>query len=463
MLRGDFMSERWAWEKLNAEEIERFAEDYKQFLNRVKTEREAVNYIKNMAEQNGFRNINEIDTLKPGDKVYGAFRNKMIILAIIGTKDITKGVKIIGAHIDVPRLDAKPKPLYEDSGIALFKTHYYGGIKKYQWANLPLALHGVVVLKDGTKKEIVIGEDENDPVFVIPDLLPHLAKKKQGQRQGFDIILGEELHVIVGNRPVEKKEDKEVKNRVKEFVLRILKEKYGIEESDLVSADLEFVPALKARDTGFDRSMIAAYGQDDRICAYATLRAILDVSNPEETVIALFVDREEIGSDGDTGMKSRFFELFLSSLIEKVKGETNEKYLFETLINSRAISADVNAAVNPLYKDVHDTQNAGYLGKGVILTKYTGSGGKYGASEAHAEYIAWIRNILDKRGIPWQVGLLGKVDEGGGGTIAKFLAERGIQVVDMGPGLISTHSPYEISSKADLYSTYLAYKAFYEE
>jgi len=458
------VSKEWAWEKLNVEEIEKFAEEYKNFLNKVKTEREAVNYIKNIAEEKGFKNIDDITALYPGAKVYGIFRNKMIILAVIGSKDITEGARIIGAHIDVPRIDTKPKPLYEDSGIALFKTHYYGGIKKYQWANIPLALHGVVVLKDGTKKEIIIGEDDNEPIFVIPDLLPHLARKKQGQRQGFDIIQGEELHVIVGNRPIEKeKEDKEAKNRVKKYILKILKEKYGIEETDLVSADLEFVPALKARDAGFDRSMIVAYGQDDRICAYTALRAILDITNPEYTVIGLFVDREEIGSDGDTGMKSKFFEVFLSTIIEKLKRNFNEKYLFKTLISSKAISADVNAAVNPLHKDVHDTQNAGYLGKGVILTKYTGAGGKYGASEAHAEYIAWIRNILDKNGIPWQIGLLGKVDEGGGGTIAKFLAERGIQVVDMGPGLISMHSPYEVASKADLYATYLAYKAFYVE
>ncbi|MGQ4893824.1 MAG: aminopeptidase [Candidatus Njordarchaeia archaeon] len=454
---------KWAWERLNEEDVNEFAMEYIQFLSHVKTERESVEYIKTLAEAHDFKPIDSCEKLSPGDKVYSIFKNKMILLAVIGEKNPVDGLRFIGAHIDAPRLDLKPSPLYEDSGIALLKTHYYGGIKKYQWVNIPLAIHGVVVLKDGTKKHIVIGEDPKDPTFVIPDLLPHLARKKQGERKGFDIIKGEELRILVGNKPAKVEEDKKVKDKVKKMILDILNEKYGISEEDFISADLEIVPAVKPREAGFDRSMIAAYGQDDRICAYTTLRAILDVTKPRETCIAVFVDREEIGSDGNAGAKSRFLEVFIGDLIEKFNGSATERDVLKAFINSKAISADVDAAINPIYKDVHDTQNAGYLGKGVIVTKYTGAGGKYGASEAHAEFMAWIRRIFDKRAVPWQPGLLGKVDEGGGGTIAKYFAERGIDVVDIGPGLIGMHSPYEISSKADLYSAYLAYKTFFEE
>ena len=450
----------WAWSKLDEKEVEKFAEDYKSFLSTVKTEREAVKYILEKLKAKGFKDIRETTSLTPGDKVYTTYKGKMVLAAVIGEEEITKGFRLVGAHIDVPRLDIKPVPIYEDSGIALLKTHYYGGIKKYQWVNIPLAIHGVVVLKDGTKKEIVIGEKEDDPVFVIPDLLPHLARKKQGERKAFDTIRGEELRVLLGNKPLDPSKEEE-KDAVKKAILKLLEEKYGIKEDDLISADIEIVPAIKPKDVGLDRSMIAAYGQDDRICAYTTLRAILDVEKPRYTAIALFIDREEIGSDGNTGAKTKFIELFITELIEKQKGNATLRDLLEAFENSKAISADVNAAVNPIFKDVHDIQNAGLLGKGVIVTKYTGAGGKYSASEAHAELMAWIRKILDENNVPWQPGLLGKIDEGGGGTIAKFLAERGIDVVDMGPGLLGMHSPYEISSKADLYSAYLAYKYFF--
>ena len=451
----------WAWSKLDENKVEKFADEYKKFLATAKTERETAKYIIEKAKERGFRFLNESYSLKPNDKVIAIYKNKLVILAVIGRKDPTEGLRIIGSHIDAPRIDLKPVPIFEDSGIAMLKTHYYGGIKKYQWVNIPLAIHGVVALKNGEVKEIVIGEDESDPVFVISDLLPHLARKRQGERKGFDIIKGEELRVLIGNKPL-KTEEKEEKEAVKKMILKLLKDKYGIEEDDLLSADIEIVPALKPRDLGFDRSMIAAYGQDDRICAFTSLNAILNIDNPEYTAIAIFADREEIGSDGNAGAKSRLIEVFIEELIEKTKGTCSTKDLLISLANSKAISADVNAALNPTFKDVHDPQNAGYLGKGIVVTKYTGAGGKYGASEANAEYMAWIRKILDEREIPWQPGLLGKVDEGGGGTIAKFIAERGVDVVDAGPGIVGMHSPYEVSSKADVYSAYLAYKAFYE-
>ena len=454
------MKKRWAWELLTESDIESFSKDYKNFLASVKTEREAVKFIKSEAEKNRFVNIFTKEKLKKGDKVYLTFRNKFIALAVIGEKNVSEGFRLIGSHIDSPRIDIKPVPLYEGFGVAMLKTHYYGGVKKYQWTNIPLAIHGVVALKDGTVKEILIGEKEDDPVIVIPDLAPHLAKKKQGERKGFDIIKGEELHAVIGNKPL--KGEKEEKDLVVKMILKILKEEYGIEEDDLISADLALVPAIKPRDLGLDRSMILAYGHDDRVCAYTSLRAILNLEEVKETAIAIFVDKEEIGSEGDAAAQSRVLEYFLATLIEKLDGGYNHSKLLRALTNARAISADVNAVINPIHKDVHDTQNAAELGKGVIITKYTGAGGKYYASEAHAEYVAWIRKILDEKNIPWQSGLLGKVDEGGGGTIAKYLANRGLLVIDMGPGVLSLHAPTEIVSKADVYSAFLAYKAFYE-
>ncbi|RLE59554.1 MAG: aminopeptidase [Thermoprotei archaeon] len=456
-----FYERKWGWEVLDNKAIMEFGEEYKDFLGKAKTEREAVEYAVSLAEKNGFKKLGEANNLKSGDRVYEVYKNKLVALAVIGHRSIIEGTRIIGAHIDAPRLDLKPQPLFEekDAGLAIFKTQYYGGVKKYQWASIPLALHGVVTLADGGTVKIVIGENENEAVLTIPDLAPHIARKKQGERKGFELIEGEELKILVGNMPIR---DKEVEEKVKAMVLKILKERYGISEEDFVSADLEVVPAFKPRDVGLDKSMIGGYGQDDRICAYTTLRAILDAKDVEYTAIALLVDREEIGSAGNTGATSEFIKYFISKLILLTEGKCEEWMLREALLKSRAISADVNVAIHPAYKDVHDIQNAAVLGKGVVVTKYTGGRGKGGASEAHAEYVGWVRKILNEKGIPWQPGLLGKVDEGGGGTIAKFLASYGMDVVDMGPALLAMHSPFEVCSKADLYSAYLAYKAFYE-
>ena len=455
------MERKWAHESLNMEEVEKFARDYMDFLNNAKTEREAVKYIIELAEKHGFREINSVERLSCGDRVYCVLKGKAAILAVIGEEEPKKGMRIIGAHIDAPRLDIKPIPLYEDGGIALFKTHYYGGVKKYQWVNIPLAIHGVVALRDGRTVEVVIGEKEDDPVFVIPDILPHLGKKKQESRKGTEVVTAEELCIVVGNSPVSG--NKDAKDRVKKRVLEVLKEKYGITEEDLISADLEVVPAVKAKESGIDGSLIAGYGQDDRACVYTALRAILNIQDIKYTCVAIFVDREEIGSQGISSAQSKFIDLFIAKVLEKYYGSVREADLLETYFNSRAISADVSSVLHPLHKDLHDDANAAMLGKGVVLVKYTGKGGKFGSSEARAEYMAWIRKILDKREIPWQSGLLGKVDVGGGGTIAIFFAERGIEVVDMGPGVLGMHSPYELTSKADIYATYLSYKAFYEE
>lgn len=452
----------WAWFKLDENSIENFATQYKRFLCEAKTERETVKFLIREAEKYGFKPIEELDKLSPGDKVYAIFRNKLLAMAVVGQNSVVSGFRIIGSHIDTPRIDLKPTPLHEDSGIAMLKTHYYGGVKKYQWAAIPLALHGTIALKDGTVKDIIIGEDESDPIFVIPDIAPHIGREKQDSRKGTEVIQGEELQAVAGNKPLRSGEsDKE--GSVKKMILKILEERYGIKEEDLISADLTLVPAFKPRDVGFDKSMIAAYGQDDRVCVYTSFRALIEQEKPEFTAIGLFVDREEIGSAGDTSINSMFFEYFITEIIRKSTGSANIDTLIKAFANSRAISADVNAVVDPLHKDLYDSLNAGFLGKGVILTKYTGRGGKYSTSEAHAEYIAWIRSILDKRNIPWQSGLMGKVDVGGGGTIAMFIAQRGILTVDLGPGILALHAPYEITSKADVYSAYLAYKAFYEE
>ncbi len=452
----------WAWAKLDEKAVEKFSEDYKKFLAKAKTERETVKYLIENAKKKGFKPLEKFDRLSPGDKVYAIFRNKFVLMAIIGEEPLTKGFRVVGSHMDTPRIDLKPVPLYEDSGIVMFKTHYYGGVKKYQWVALPLALHGVVVLKDGSTKEIVVGEKEDEPVFVIPDIAPHLGRKKQEQRKGIDVIQGEELHAIAGNKPMDPTKPQE-KDNVKKRILNILEEKYGIEEEDLVSADLTLVPAMKPRDVGLDGSMIMAYGQDDRACVYTSFRALIELKKPKSTAIGMFVDKEEVGSAGDTSINSRFFEYFIAELIKKTGMEADTSSLVRTFINSKAISADVNVVMNPLHKDLFDAPNTGLLGRGVILTKYTGRGGKFMTSEAHAEYVAWIRGVLDRRNIPWQPGLLGKVDVGGGGTIAMFIAERGILTVDLGPGVLALHAPCEITSKADIYSTYLAYKAFYEE
>jgi len=449
------------WLKIKAadrKKIMKFAEDYKKFLSEVKTEREAVDFFVRLAEKNGFENLENKKKLKPGDKVYLIHREKTVGFAVIGKKSMAEGMNFVVAHIDSPRIDLKPHPIIEDkeSSLCVFKTQYYGGIKKYQWLSRPLELRGVICKKDGEKIKVRIGY-EDGIYFIIPDLLPHLARKVQGERKPFEIVQGEEMLAVVGNIPVENEKEN---TPIKKNVLKILYQKYGIKEEDLISADLSLVPAERPMDVGLDGSMIGAYGQDDRICAYASFRAILDLYDLEKTAVVILYDKEETGSDGDTGAKSAFLDYFITTLMKKSDGNFDYHYFLEGMKNSRAISADVDAVINPAFKQVHDIPNAAKLGHGVVITKYTGAGGKYSTSEAHAEYMAFIRKILDDAGVIYQIGTLGKVDYGGGGTIAKYFAEYGMNVVDMGPGILGMHSPYEISSKLDLYQAYLAYRAF---
>ncbi len=439
------------------EKAMKFAEDYKAFLKEVKTEREAVEFFLKEAKRKGFKEIGSYKKLKAGDKFYIVNRDKSIALGIVG-KEPDK-FSLVVSHIDAPRVDLKPNPLWEDpdASLALLKTHYYGGIKKYQWVSRPLAIHGVVYTKSGKKVKITIGEDPSDPVFVIPDLLPHLARKAQGDRKLFDGIRGEEMQLVVGNIPID---DENVKQKVKTYVLKYLNEKYGMVEEDFNTADLEIVPAHEPRDVGFDRGLVGAYGHDDRVCAYASFRAIMDVKSPKYTAISFFYDKEEIGSDGNVGAQSNFLEYVLAKVYALIKPDYKHYEFLDVLYKSRAISADVSAAINPIFKGVHDIQNAAKAGYGVVISKYTGHGGKYGSSEATAEFMSEILTLFRKNKVPYQLAELGKVDEGGGGTIAKFFARYGLDVVDMGPGVIGMHSPYEVISKMDLWSSYLAYKVF---
>lgn len=462
------MTKENGWNNYSAEEKKwayEFADYYKSFLDKSKTEREFVKNAITLAEKKGFRNIEKMDKLSQGDKIYYINRNKNIVLAVIGKKDIEEGVKFIVSHVDSPRLDLKQNPLYEELELAFLKTNYYGGIKKYQWVAIPLALHGTIALQGGHTVDITIGENEDEPVFTIPDILPHLSKRVQDDRKSRDVIKGEELHILVGSIPAKIK-TKEIKDKVKYAILEKLNQEYGINEEDFVSAELEIVPAGKSRDVGLDRSLIGGYGQDDRICAYTSMIALLDIAEeeriPQKTIICYLADKEEIGSTGSTGLESKFLEYFMSDIIFKLKENYNDYILRKTLWNSKAISADVNAAIDPIYKSVHDEMNAAKLGYGIVITKYTGHGGKYGASDADAEYVAQIREIFNKNKIIWQTGALGKVDEGGGGTVAKFLAHFGINTIDAGPGLLSMHAPFEIASKLDLFEVFKAYKAFYK-
>ncbi len=454
------------WSEIDEEEKEEvfeFSERYKDFIGDAKTERESVEWIINSAKKNGFKSIEntELNELSVGSRFYINNKDKGIALVHIGEKDINEGARMVVSHIDAPRIDLKPNPLYEesDSELALFKTHYYGGVKKYQWINRPLAIHGVVMTEDGEKIEIKIGENDSDPVFVISDLLPHLAKKAQGDRKLFEGIEGEELNVLVGGIPVN---NDEISNKIKTNVLKHLDEEYGIEEEDFNSADIEIVPANKPRDVGFDRSMVSSYGHDDRICAFTSLEAMLNLENPKRTSVVFFYDKEEIGSEGNTGAQSAFMDLVMSKILE-IEGKDSYTKFNEMMYNSQAISADVNAAVNPTFKNVHEMNNAAKASQGVVIAKYTGSGGKYMSSEAQAEYVSEIRKIFKENDVQYQLAELGKVDEGGGGTIAKFFARYGIDVIDIGPGLIGMHSPYEIVSKLDLWSAYQAYEAFLDQ
>mgnify|MGYP001158798120 FL=1 len=438
------------------DEIMAYAEEYMSFLNAAKTEREAVKVIRRMAEERGFEEISKKESLKPGDRVYGVNKDKSMFLAVIGEEALTSGFHAVGAHIDAPRLDLKQNPLYEDSGFALFKTHYYGGIKKYQWTTIPLALHGVVVLTDGTKIDICIGEDESDPVFLVTDLLPHLSAK-QNVKKLAEGVPAEKLNILLGSMPMPEAESENVKNNI----LSILKEKYGMEEEDFRSAEIEAVPAMKARSLGMDRSMVAAYGQDDRVCAYPALTALFGLTQaPPKTAVCILTDKEEIGSVGNTGMESRNFELFLLDLLEK-SGIVHPYALQRMLSASQALSADVTAAYDPTYPEVMEKHNAAFMGRGISIKKYTGARGKSGASDANAEFVAYVRNIFEKAGAAYQSSELGKVDEGGGGTIAYILANRGMDVLDCGVPVHSMHSPYESASKYDIYMADRAYGAFF--
>jgi aspartyl aminopeptidase len=432
------------------EAADSYCEGYKSFLDRAKTEREAAITAIEMAKAKGFEEFDRNKTYKAGDKVYFNNRSKTVAFAVIGKDAVENGVNITAAHIDSPRLDLKPNPLYEDIELALFKTHYYGGIKKYQWTAVPLALHGVFALKDGTVKEVAIGENDNEPKFVINDLLPHLASE-QNKRTLNEGIKGEELNVLVGSHPFKDDKGSEL---VKLNILKILNEKYGITESDFLSAELEMVPAVKASDIGFDRSMIGAYGQDDRVCAYPALTAVLDVEAPEKTALAILADKEETGSDGNTGLASDFLRFVIGDLAKMQGGDATV-----ALRNSKCLSADVNAATDPTFQDVMERRNASFLNYGVVVTKYTGARGKGGTSDASAEYVAFVRNMLDKADITWQTGELGKVDIGGGGTVAMYIANMGVDVVDLGVPVLSMHAPFETTSKFDVY---MCYKAMFE-
>lgn len=427
-----------------------YADGYKKFLDNAKTEREAAKTAVLMAEKKGFVPFEIGKEYKAGDKVYFNNRGKTVAFAVIGKQTADNGINITAAHIDSPRLDLKPNPLYEDSELALFKTHYYGGLRKYQWTAVPLAIHGVFALKDGTVKEVSIGENEDEPKFVINDLLPHLSAE-QNKRTLSDGIKGEELNVLVGSRPFKADEGSEL---VKLNILNLLNQKYGISEDDFLSAELEMVPAHKACDIGFDGSLIGAYGQDDRVCAYPALTAILEVENPEKTALAILADKEEIGSTGNTGLESDFLRYVIGDIAKMQKVDATV-----ALRNSNCLSADVNAGFDPTFPDVMDRRNASFLNYGVVVTKYTGARGKSGTSDASAEYAAYVRNMLDKAGIVWQTGELGKVDLGGGGTVAMYIANMGVDVIDLGVPVLSMHAPFETTSKFDVY---MCYKAMYE-
>lgn len=453
-----FNKRETGWKNISEESKEKifkFSDEYIYFLNKVKTEREAVHFVEKMLKENGFCNICEKETLTQGDKVYYINHDKSMYIAVVGNKPLEEGINVLGAHIDSPRLDLKPNPLYEDNGFAYLKTHYYGGIKKYQWTTIPLAIHGVIVKSNGEKVEIAIGEDENDPIFTITDLLPHLAQDQMDKKLK-DGINGEDLNLLVGSIP---EEDKEISEKVKLNILMLLNEKYDMKEIDFVSSELEIVPAFRARSLGFDRSMVAAYGQDDRVCAYTSVRAILDVQNPDKTAVCILSDKEEIGSVGNTGMESHVFDYFVSELLNK-KNENKPNALEKVFCNSKMLSADVDAGLDPIYASVSEKNNAAQIGHGIGLNKYTGARGKSGASDANAEYVAEVRKIFEEANVPYQVSELGKVDVGGGGTIAYILANKGMDVIDCGVPVLSMHAPYEVTSKFDVYCAYKGYNAF---
>lgn len=430
-----------------------FNKKYINYLSVCKTEREIIDNAVKEATKRGFKE-------GKGKKFYIVNRGKSACFVVIGKEPIENGVRIIGSHVDSPRLDLKQNPMYEDIELALLKTHYYGGIKKFQWVTIPLAIHGIIIKANGEKVNIKIGEDENDPIFTITDILPHLSYKVQGTKKIGEAIPGENLNILIGSIPVK---DKDEKTKVKENLLSILNKKYGIIEEDFLSAEIEIVPAGKARDIGFDRSLVGGYGHDDRVCAFTSLEALFDAKTPAYTTIIYFSDKEEVGSDGNTGAKSKFVEDVILKTIENTGLKPTYALLRKVINNSQALSSDVNAAIDPTYKSVNEVNNACKLNYGIVLTKYTGSGGKYGANDCHAEFFGKMRIMFNKRKIVWQTGELGKVDEGGGGTIAKFLGEVGIETIDCGTPVLSMHSPLEVVSKFDVYETYRGYLAFIEE
>ena len=465
------MEKKNTWETYSKEqlkELEELSKEYMQFLDRGKTERECVDAIVNAAEKEGYRDLAELvkekKALKEGDKVYSVCMNKSVAMFRIGKRPMEEAMNSLGAHIDSPRLDVKQNPLYEDGGFAYLDTHYYGGVKKYQWVTIPLALHGVVVKKDGSSVELAVGEDEDDPVFFISDLLIHLASE-QMEKKASKVIEGEALDLIIGNKPVklEKEEkdsgEKPAKEAVKKGILSILKESYGIEEDDFISAELEIVPAGKAREAGFDRSMILAYGQDDRVCAFTSMKAMLDVTETDRTACCLLVDKEEIGSVGATGMQSRFFENAVAEIMN-LTGEYSDLALRRCLASSCMLSSDVSSAFDPAFAASFDKKNVAYLGGGMVFNKFTGSRGKSGSNDANAEYLAHLRDILDAAGVNFQTAELGRVDLGGGGTIAYILALYGMNVIDSGVAVLNMHAPHEATSKADVYEAKRGYEAF---
>ncbi len=447
------------WEKLSGDDksaIDSISSGYIDFLGKAKTEAEATEFFVEQLEKEGFRDIEKMDKLAPGSKFYYNHIGRTLAAGIIGKKGIENGLFVIASHIDSPRLDLKPRPVYEDSetNTALLKTQYYGGVKKYQWVNIPLAIHGRIFTKEGKCIKVRIGETPSDPVFIIPDLLPHLAKM-QKDRKLFEGIKAEELNAIFGSIPGDSEDD-----RFKYNMLKILKEKYGLEEDDLASADLALVPAGPARESGIDASMVAGYGHDDKASAYTSFRAFMDVKDPEDSALVLFFDKEEIGSQGTSGSQSNFLEYTVSMMIKKLTGRSEHIDLLSTLRKSNVISSDVDTAMDPSFKDAHDTYNAARLGSGIVVAKYSGYGGKFESSEAPAEFVAYLRGVFDKYNVSYQFGTLGKVDEGGGGTVAQDFARHGMNVIDAGAPVLGMHAPYELVSKADLWSCYKAYYAF---
>jgi aspartyl aminopeptidase len=455
-----FNVKKSGWEKLSNEELEeifKFADEYMYYLNSSKTEKEIVQNSKEILLKNGFVDIEEKEELKPGDKIYYVNHGRSLYAAVIGEEPLTNGMRIVAAHGDSPRIDLKQNPFYEDGEVAMLKTHYYGGIKKYQWTNIPLAMHGTIVKTNGEKVNITIGEKDEDPVFTISDLLPHLAAE-QMERKLKDGVQGEELNIVMGTIPYD---DDTVSERVKLNILNLLNQKYGVTEVDFISSEIEFVPAFKAKSLGLDYSMVGAYGQDDKVCCYGALRGILNVSNPKKTAVCVLTDKEEVGFNGVTGMCTMIFETFIHEMLDK-KGENSPSALQRTFSKSKAISADVDAGYDPNYPSAFERNNTSFMGKGLTVVKYTGARGKSGASEAPSELSAELRRIYESAGVKYQACELGKVDKGGGGTIALTLANRGIDVIDSGVPVVGMHSPYEITSKYDVYAAYKGYEAFYK-